>query len=398
MWCPIDIKKFDEFYLGGCSDFSLARFFNTSPDKIKKYLISRRENGDLPDRKSFEPSKNFNLMDNETENHLELKVLKKLKNSKNSLDIIDLANEFDVAPKVINEIVENLEANHYLVNSDGNSITFGTPPVGGKTEHFMKYINGNTFKFGVVSDTHLCSRYSNLEILNTLYDIFEEEGVDRVYLPGNYIDGEKDFNKNDIFVHGFEGQINYFIDKFPKRDGITTYFIDGDDHEGWYCQREGINVGQRVEDTAKRAGRDDLICLGYMEYDVKIPAKNGETTIRLQHPGGGSSYAISYQCQKIVESLSGNEKPNILILGHFHKMGQFFIRNVHVIQAGTTMGQSPFMRKKRLAAHLGGYVIEVNQGDDGTVLSLKSRTIPFYDNKQSNDNWEYKTFVDFNES
>jgi hypothetical protein len=122
---------------------------------------------------------------------------------------------------------------------------------------------------------------------------------------------------------------------------------------------------------------------------VVIPAPNGETVIRVQHPGGGSAYALSYTPQKIVESLSGGDKPNILLLGHYHKAGHWFLRNIHTVLGGCFQAQSPFMRKKRLAAHVGGWIIEFLQGDTGDVLEFTSTFIPFYD-VSAHEKWEYK--------
>jgi hypothetical protein len=117
-----------------------------------------------------------------------------------------------------------------------------------------------------------------------------------------------------------------------------------------------------------------------MEADVILKASQGETILRVLHPGGGSAYAISYTSQKIVESYSSGEKPHILLDGHYHKAGYNYIRGVHVVQTGCTQDQTPFMRKKRLAAHLGGWIIEFSVDDQGAITRFKQEFIPFYDN------------------
>lgn len=235
------------------------------------------------------------------------------------------------------------------------------------------------YRFGVTGDNHLCSRYERLDVLNALYDTFKEAGIKHVFNTGNWIDGEARFNKHDLHTHGLDNQIQYFINKYPSRKGIVTSYITGDDHEGWYTQREGIDVGRFAEYQARSAGRTDLEYLGHMEADMVIKAPNGQTTIRILHPGGGSSYAISYTSQKIVESYTGNEKPHILLDGHYHKAGYNYIRGVHVVQTGCTQDQTPFMRKKRLAAHLGGWIIEFSTDDNGAITRFKQEFIPFYD-------------------
>lgn len=252
------------------------------------------------------------------------------------------------------------------------------------------HFKGSVLRFGITSDNHLGSNYERLDVLNAAYDTFEREGIFVVYNAGNMIDGEARFNKFDIHKIGVEHQVNYLVSVFPKKEKITTYFITGDDHEGWYTQREGINVGAFIQNRAQEKGRNDLVFLGHMEHDIILPQKKGNFKIRIVHPGGGSAYAISYTTQKLVESYSPGEKPHILIIGHYHKAEYLFYRGIHCVQAGCTMDQSPFMRKKRLAAHVGFWICEVRIADNGIVQSFKQEFFPFYDREYYDKEWKYQ--------
>ncbi|MFK5283596.1 hypothetical protein ACI3PL_28885, partial [Lacticaseibacillus paracasei] len=75
------------------------------------------------------------------------------------------------------------------------------------------------YKIGFCGDSHLCSKYERMDILNALYDYYEEQGITTVYNTGNWIDGEARFNKHDINTHGLDNQIDYFIKNYPKRNG-----------------------------------------------------------------------------------------------------------------------------------------------------------------------------------
>jgi hypothetical protein len=229
--------------------------------------------------------------------------------------------------------------------------------------------SGYRFRFGAVGDTHLCSRYEDLDALHALYDLYQNEGVNVVYHTGNWVDGEARFNRPDIHTVGMDGQLAYFIKNYPRRDGIMTYFIAGDDHEGWYTQSTSIDIGQHLEDMSRRAGRNDLSYLGYMEADVPITLPDGDTfIIKVLHAGGGSSYALSHTSQKIVDSYDDRERPNILLVGHYHKAEYLpNYRGVRIIQTGTFQRQTPFMRKKRLHADIGGWIVDVNVVDQQTT-------------------------------
>ena len=237
-----------------------------------------------------------------------------------------------------------------------------------------------TRRFGVTGDNHLCNKHSRLDVLNAAYDHFEREGITEVFNTGNWIDGEARFNKTELVTApGLDSQINYMIDKFPQRKGITTHYIAGDDHEGWYQQREGIEVGKYLQLQAEQQGRHDLRYLGYGECDVKLESPDGSACMRVVHPGGGSSYAISYTDQKRVESYQGGEKPQVELAGHYHKFNYGYPREVHTVQTGCTCDQTMFMRKKKLQAHVGFLVININQADNGTITRFSPEWFPFYD-------------------
>jgi len=55
--------------------------------------------------------------------------------------------------------------------------------------------------------------------------------------------------------------IEYFLENYPKRDGIQTWFISGDDHEGWWTQREGVDVGKMIIERQEEFNRNDLVYL-----------------------------------------------------------------------------------------------------------------------------------------
>ncbi len=197
-------------------------------------------------------------------------------------------------------------------------------PVGNTGERFSFTTDDNDrIKFGLSSDKHYGSKYTREEVTEELYQWFADEGVSAVLDAGNYIEGESRFNKYDINVHGLDAQAENIAAKLPQHPGLVTYAVSGDDHEGWYAQREGVDIGRYVESVFRHNGREDWHNLGYMEAYVDIVnAKSGVASkVLVMHPGGGSSYATSYRPQKIVEGLEGGEKPAFLIIGHFHKLG-----------------------------------------------------------------------------
>lgn len=298
----------------------------------------------------------------------------------------ELADALDCSPKQVRRAIEEAMARGglFMQTVDGKydlkptvlSQPGNTEVIGSKEEW--------THVFGVTSDNHLCNKHSRLDVLNAAYDHFEREGITRVFNCGNWIDGEARFNKAELVTApGLDNQLDYMIDKWPTKKNIVTEFVAGDDHEGWYAQRECLEVGRYLQYRAEDQGRQDLKYLGYGEADVKLvhPA-GGSVVMRVIHAGGGSSYATSYAAQKIVEMYQGGEKPAILLIGHYHKFEYGYPREVHAVQCGCTTDQSLFMRKNKIAAHVGYVIIRIKQEPGtGIVTRFNVEWSPFYDRK-----------------
>lgn len=310
-------------------------------------------------------------------------ALVKMLEKKKEATLVEICNSFDKSPKAVLDMIRYLKRKHIAFSVHDDTIGLATElkmvekPL---VINFRKHAEIE-YPIGFVTDNHIGSKYERMDVLNALYDRFQSYGIETVYNAGNIIDGECRFNKYDIYVHGIEDQVANLLGKYPQRDGIKTLFITGDDHEGWYTQREHIDVGKKIESDARNMGRKDLIHLGYMERDIEYKQSGGSSIIRVIHPGGGTAYALSYSVQKIAESYQGGEKPQIVLVGHFHKFDYSYPREIHFVQGGTTCDQTPFMRKKKIQAMVGGVVLWVKQSVTGIFTSVKIEWIPFYDKR-----------------
>lgn len=304
--------------------------------------------------------------------------------------VMDLSNRFDRSSSSVLSAAEELRGAGYYINATEDGVvmpkmitpTYNSIPVEAWTQP------ASIHRFGLVSDTHLGNRCARLDVVNALYDIFQEEGVKTVLHGGNLVDGECRYNQAELLAHGVEGQIAYAAKHYPQREGIVTRFLSADDHEGWWAQRIGFDIGRHMENQFHKLGRNDLQWLGHMEVDLQLNEDNPRSVLRIMHPGGGSSYATSYQVQKFSESWQGGEKPVVALYGHYHKTGYFYPREVHCFLMGTCEDQTMWMRKKKLAAHVGGWIIEIHITKMGGVGRVKSEWFPFYD-KNYFTQWDY---------
>ena len=314
--------------------------------------------------------------------------------SKSGKTLAEVAGACGLSKGQALDILDGLKDTHNVFERDGVYSLEKTPdPVSnlGKDHAFVGDAD-DTFTFGVVSDTHLGSKYCRLDVLNALYDTFAAEGIRRVYHAGNWIDGEAPFNRHDLVPdgHGMDAQVRYLTKHYPQRKDIVTYAVTGDDHEGWYSRQTGVDIGRYADKTMRDAGRVDWVNLGYMEAFIPLvnPNTGAESKMLVAHPGGGSAYALSYSVQKIIEALEGGEKPGIGLWGHYHKLWFGNIRNVWAIQAGTTQDQTPFMRSKRLEAHVGGAMVKATQDPKtGAIVRCRVDLMRWFNLGYYNERW-----------
>jgi predicted phosphodiesterase len=301
-----------------------------------------------------------------------MKILKK-----NPITPANLAAALGLPVDRVPELLDELTKLH-SVDVQGHFLVQETPPFGRIPVEVLNPPGGR-IRCGLVADTHLACREERLDALHAVYDLYEREGITQVYHAGNIVDGYvARINGASVWCSTPDDQAYYVLDNYPARDGITTYFVTGDDHEGWWI-KEGLNWGAYLTMLAEKEGRTDLQYIGHVEADIEFKGPEGSTIMKVQHPGGGSCYARSYAPQKTIESLTGGEKPAILVQGHYHVSNYMFERNVHVVNLPGFQDQTVFGRKKRLRFEVGGAIVSFTQTDGGSVSRFSCEFLPFFD-------------------
>lgn len=152
-----------------------------------------------------------------------------LKRRKKPLTLSELATLSKSNLKSIRSAIKELQTSGKAISILGNVVELTTEIQ--KKKPFVidnRHLTGKVVKFGYTTDNHLGSKYERLDVLNALYQRFHEEGITDVYNTGNMIDGVAKFNKYDLHKHGYEEQVNYIVEVFPKYFNMTTHFITGD--------------------------------------------------------------------------------------------------------------------------------------------------------------------------
>ena len=236
----------------------------------------------------------------------------------------------------------------------------------------------NTVRFGLIGDTHIGSLYQRIDALAAFYDHCGREGIADILHVGDVLAGWRVYKGQEFELHpnarSWPEQRDMFADLAPKVKGVTTHFITGN-HDASFKKLIGL-----VADLER--ARPDWKFVGHDIGTVTFKAKGGLAyRVMLYHPGGGTAYALSYRMQKFIESLSGGQKPDMVASGHYHKAVTLpAYRNVFGIDAGCFESQTPFMASRALAAHVGGWIIEVVLSDRKKLTSrVRAEWIGFFE-------------------
>ena len=228
---------------------------------------------------------------------------------------------------------------------------------------------GSWLHFGIVSDTQLGSKFQQLTALHRAYEVFRQEGITHVLHAGDVVDGQNVYPGHmfEIAVHGADAQSDYVIENYPCVPGIETWFITGN-HDEDHWKRAGVDVGRRIA-----RDRKDMHYLGLYGGTVSV----GGIDIYLWHGSSGVAYARSYVLQTRIEQLSPEQKPHVLVAGHYHVqcyLPQY--RNVCGIMAPCFQAQTPYLKRKGLGPEVSFGILKIMPRDDGGIARVQWELFP----------------------
>lgn len=267
-------------------------------------------------------------------------------------DLLNIISKYDLSKQEIKNIIDTLK--------NPNK----------KYKEYKYYCDTDQIKIGVISDTHIGSAYFNPKVLEHSVKTFDKEKVSAIYHAGDVIEGmsNREGHIYDLKHLGTTAQIDYAV-KLLSKYNQPLYFITGN-HDEWAKKKsnQGVLVGELLEQKL-----DNATFLGEYSADIKL---NDKVLLRLTHEGN-NAYALSYSLQKRINSISGGNKPDILVNGHLHKAIYMFYRNIHALEAGTMQEQTPFMRDKGSPAMVGYWVLTIGIGKNG-LNNFTPKFYPFY--------------------
>ncbi len=232
---------------------------------------------------------------------------------------------------------------------------------------------GDIYKALILTDTHIGSKFTNIDRIYSAFEVGEQEEVDAAFHIGDVTEGMsgRESSIYELTHLGYKEQRDESI-RILKNWKRKFYIISGN-HDDFYNAKLGAGV-HIVEDICNQL--PDAEFLGEGSGELKLNPSG--VRIGLFHGNdASSSYALSYRLQRLINGMSGGKKPNILLTGHDHKSFWMFYRNVHALACGCIQDQTPWMELKGLQAMPGFYIVTICLGDQ-EVKWFQHRFYPFY--------------------
>jgi len=232
------------------------------------------------------------------------------------------------------------------------------------------------FRYLYISDPHIGHEKFHPDLFEKAVLYSKKYDVDFIIHPGDHLEGMSG-RPGQIYelTHiGFDKQLTYAAQLYDQFN-VPIFGIDGN-HDGWYEDKNnaGAIVGKELEARVK-----NYTHLGQMEGNLNVDGVH----IMLYHGADGTAYADSYKIQKLIESFTGGQKPNIIHSGHYHKHLTDFKRNVWGVESGTLCGQTRFMRGKKLEATQGFGIVTVSLTPNARDMEVEHRWVPYFEKEKN---------------
>ena len=249
------------------------------------------------------------------------------------------------------------------------AIASGARIIPGQAKVPVINLKGERTRIGVMGDVHFGSKYCLYEGVEEAFKEFEKEKVDIVCQVGDLTEGmsNRPGHIYELSHLGYYQQKKVAIEYMSKCP-VPLYIIDGN-HDRWFIKSNGARIVPDICDNIEHAT--------FLGHDEGNLALGDAASLRMWHGEDGSSYAVSYRIQKIVESLTGGQKPNVMFFGHVHKCTYLFDRHIHCYSAGAFQRQTAWMRGKRLSSHTGFWIVDIYVNKTG-VAKTTGTWYPFY--------------------
>jgi predicted phosphodiesterase len=286
----------------------------------------------------------------------------------------DLAKRFNLDMDGLEDLMDDLMNSRAAIKFHQGYLIFDkTAPTPDFFNHQIELFKGEGwYKYGLVSDQHICSAHEQIDLLYNFYRICEEEKVECMLAAGDFTSGNGTVYRGqmqDLKIVGEDKQIDYVVGVYPQTS-LRTYTISGNHDLDLYKQC-GSDIMQKICEK-----REDITYLGKMNATVEHEG----ISFRLVHGEGGLGLIRSYKPQRIIDAERADEIADVTIVGHWHvNLHMPGYRNSVVILPGCFEAKSDYLIKKSLEPDIGGVILEVKIAEVNGIKKIVRHKVEFLD-------------------
>lgn len=291
------------------------------------------------------------------------------------LEFAALCDALDMAPGRCLALVDEARAAGYQVSTNAGVVGLRQAEPAERVRDVVPPVVGERQVVGVISDTHLGSKYCLRSQLKDFVRYAYDRGVRRILHPGDVLDGCYRHGLWEVSHSGLDAQADDLLETLPALPGLTYHAITGN-HDATFTDASGLDVGTYLENLFAKNGRSDLHFYGNRGAFLRVQG----AVFHLWHPRSGGAYARSYPLQKQIEKYAPGEKPDVLLAGHWHTFCYVEERGIHAIACPTFQGGgSAFGKSLGGAPALGGLVLSWDLTEHGTLRAFSVERRAYYE-------------------
>lgn len=230
------------------------------------------------------------------------------------------------------------------------------------------------FKALLISDTRFGSKYQQLSRVNDAYEQAYKNGYKYAIHLGDITEGLYSLKNpyyQTLFADTTEQQLEYVLEHYPYIEGMTTYFVTGD-QDITHTKENGIDIGRAIS-----RGREDMVYLGNMRCSLNVR----NMKILVQHLKIGAfdrAKTISLKPQDFISSMRSEEKVDIILDGHILVNQQFTEREMQEISVPSMVATTPRIRSNAIPHDVGYVLLNVKLSKYGKFLEKEAIYAPYY--------------------
>ncbi len=291
-----------------------------------------------------------------------------LKLAKKPIRFEDLCDQLDMSPRATRKLIADSKITLKMGN-DHVQLP-GAEQIRTVQDTRILPSRGTTQTVGVISDLHLgskfCLRAQLIDCVERMYD----RGIREILCPGDWLDGCYKHGIFELSHTGLEDQTQDLAETLPKKRGLSYHGITGN-HDETFASLTGVDVGRYISSI-----RPDIHFYGRCGAFLKIRGIVAE----LWHPLKGMGYAKTYQMQNHIRDYGAGEKPDLLLVGHWHQSAEVESRGVFARACPTFQGSgSAFGKRLGGGVALGGQIVSWDLAGKDMIREFQAKRIRYYE-------------------